>query len=150
MCQLVAQCPPLDLNSTYLYLLLAEHFAHTCLVAEDAYGLAGMVSAYRPPQRPAVLFVWQVAVHPRARGQRLGLWMLHQLLQRDNLAGIQWIEATVDPGNGPSRRLFSRLAASLGAPLNEMMMFTTAHFGCDAHAAEPLLRIGPYDQPVAA
>ena len=29
---LVGSCPPLDLNSTYAYLLLCAHFAETCVI----------------------------------------------------------------------------------------------------------------------
>ncbi len=146
----MAQCPPLDLNSVYLYLLLTEHFSATCIMAEDAQGVLGMVSAYQPPGRADVLFVWQVAVHPRARGQRLGLQMLQRLLARPPLRTMQWIETTVGPGNRASRRLFARLAERLDAPLGEVALFDAALFGTDAHESEPLLRIGPFTLPAAA
>lgn len=141
---LVAACPPLDVNSVYLYLLLTEHFPDTCIIAEDADGLLGMVSAYVPPGRPDTLFVWQVAVHPRARGRRLGLRMLQGLLQREPLRAVQWVETTVGPGNQASRRLFARLAESLDAHLGEEALFDVTLFGADVHEAEPLLRIGPF------
>lgn len=145
---LVARCPPLDLNSVYLYLLLAEHFPDTCILAEDEDGLLGMVSGYRPPGRDDTLFVWQVAVDPRARGRGLGLDMLLGLLSRRAPSPARWVETTVGPGNRASRRLFSRLAARLGAPLDETALFDAALFGADAHEAEPLLRIGPFTPPV--
>ncbi|MGB6009105.1 MAG: diaminobutyrate acetyltransferase [Castellaniella sp.] len=140
---LVAHCPPLDLNSVYLYLLLTEHFSQTCIVAEDDRGVLGMVSAYLPPGRDDVLFVWQVAVHSRARGLGLGLRMLRQLLRRPGTRPVRWVETTVGPGNQASRRLFARLASQMGAPVHESALFEAALFGADAHAAEPLLRIGP-------
>lgn len=142
--ELVAQCPPLDLNSVYLYLLLTEHFSRTCILAEDDHGVVGMVSAYLPPDRDDVLFVWQVAVHPRARGLGLGLRMLTGLLSRSALRPVRWVETTVGPGNDASRRLFSRLAARCRAPLRESALFEAALFGAGAHEAEPLLRIGPF------
>lgn len=140
---LVAHCPPLDLNSVYLYLLLTEHFPQTCIVAEDDRGVLGMVSAYVPPGRDDVLFVWQVAVHPRARGLGMGLQMLQQLLRRRGSRAIRWVETTVGPGNLASRRLFARLADRVGAPVRESALFEAALFGAGAHEAEPLLRIGP-------
>ncbi|WP_276809497.1 diaminobutyrate acetyltransferase [Castellaniella defragrans] len=145
---LVARCPPLDLNSVYLYLLLAEHFSDTCILAEDGDGLLGMATGYRPPGRDDTLFVWQVAVDPRARGRGLGLGMLLGLLSRRAPRPARWIETTVGPANRASRRLFSRLAARLGAPLGETALFDAALFGADAHEAEPLLRIGPLTPPV--
>src|SRR5690625_1261392 len=57
--QLIRQCPPLDLNSIYTYLLLCEHFSQTCVVAEIDGRICGFVSAYRHPERTDVLFVWQ-------------------------------------------------------------------------------------------
>ncbi|MGA0582418.1 MAG: diaminobutyrate acetyltransferase [Castellaniella sp.] len=144
---LVARCPPLDLNSVYLYLLLTEHFSDTCILAEDDEGLLGMVSGYRPPGRDDTLFVWQVAVDPRARGRGLGLDMLLGLLSRRARCPARWVETTVGPGNRASRTLFSRLAARLGAPLGETALFDAALFGADVHEAEPLLRIGPFTPP---
>lgn len=147
MHRLVSQCPPLDLNSVYLYLLLTEHFSDTCILAEDEDGLMGMVSAYRPPSRTDVLFVWQVAVHERARGRGLGLGLLQALLARPALSAVQWVETTVGPGNRASRQLFSRLASGLDAALNERPLFQASLFGAGAHEAEPLLRIGPIHRP---
>lgn len=147
--RLVAQCPPLDLNSPYLYLLLGEHFAATCIVAEDAAGVAGMVSGYRLPERSGAWFVWQVAVHPRMRGQGLGQRMLRAVLARPAMSDVRCIETTVGPGNRASRRLFSGLAESLDAPLVETALFDAALFEDGAHEAEPLLRIGPFTLPQA-
>ena len=75
--QLISECPPLDVNSLYAYLLLCEHNRGTCVLAESAGGrIDGFISAYVLVDKPDVLFVWQVAVHTRARGQRLGRAML--------------------------------------------------------------------------
>jgi len=142
------RCPPLDLNSVYLYLLLGEHFSDTCVLAEDQDGLLGMVSGYRPPGRDDTLFVWQVAVDPRARGRGLGLDMLLGLLSRRGRSPVRWVETTVGPGNRASRKLFARLAVRLGAALDETTLFEAALFGSGAHEAEPLLRIGPFTLPV--
>src|SRR5690606_29326890 len=85
--RLISECPPLDVDALYAYLLLCEHFSDTCVVAESAGGrIDGVVSAYLPPNRPDVIFAWQVAVDSRARGQRLGRAMLGELLQRPGLA----------------------------------------------------------------
>jgi len=144
---LVARCPPLDLNSVYLYLLLAEHFPDTCVVAEREGALAGMVTAYRPPGHDDRLFVWQVAVDPRARGEGLGLRMLTELLARAHLRDVRWVETTVGPGNRASRRLFAELATRLRTGLEESAFFDATLFGAGGHEAEPLLRIGPFDLP---
>ncbi len=145
MCGLVRACPPLDANSAYAYLLLAEHFPDTCILAEDDEGLSGLVTGYLPPNRPDTLFVWQVAVAGRARGLGLGRRMLHALIERPELAEIHYIETTVGPGNAASRRLFAGLAHSLRASIVEAAFFDAALFGAGDHEAEPLLRIGPFE-----
>lgn len=141
---LISECPPLDLNSLYTYLLLAEHFSSTCVLALANGSSQGFVSAYSPPERSDVLFVWQVAVHHSARGRRLARLMLQELLARPNLAGIRYIETTVSPGNRASRKVFEGLAAALCTSLHETSLFGRHLFAGQAHEEEPLLRIGPF------
>src|SRR3546814_9858728 len=105
---LVSACSPLDLNSGYTYLLLGDHFAPTCVLAQLQDRVQGFVSAYIPPERPNVLFVWQVAVHRLARGNSLGRRMLQHLLQRPGLKPVQYIETTVGPPNMATRPMFPR------------------------------------------
>ncbi|OZI30256.1 diaminobutyrate acetyltransferase [Bordetella genomosp. 10] len=151
--RLIAECPPLDLNSVYAYLLLCEHFPDTCVVAESGGGnIDGFVSAYIPPTSPDTLFIWQVAVHERARGHGLAGAMLRHLLGRPGLAHIRQLETTVGPDNQPSRRTFTGLASGLGAHVAEQPLFGKQLFGHDGdHDDEMLLRIGPFASiPVAA
>lgn len=142
--RLISECPPLDLNSVYTYLLLSEHFGASCVLAGTDDALLGFVSAYVPPERPNTLFVWQVAVHEQARGQSLGRRMIQHLLQRSDLAHIRFIETTVGPDNRASRAMFASLAQKLLAPINEQPLFERHMFGTHAHEDEPLLRIGPF------
>ena len=144
---LIKQCPPLDLNSIYTYLLLSEHFSQSCVVAEAGQDPDGFVSAYIPPTKPDVLFVWQVAVHERARGRSLGRRMLLELLKRPNLAHIRYIETTVGPDNAASRGMFSSLAQKLQAEVSESAFFDSHLFGDSGHADERLIRIGPLPMP---
>lgn len=140
---LISESPPLDLNSVYTYLLLSEHFSRTCLLAQTGDRAQGFVSAYVPPARPNVLFVWQVAVHQRVRGTGLGPRMLKNLLKRPNLHAIEYIETTVGPDNEASRRMFKKLARGLDAPVREAPLFGRSLFGSHGHDDEPLLSIGP-------
>lgn len=144
---LIKQCPPLDLNSIYTYLLLSEHFAQTCVVAQGEHGLNGFISAYIPPGRPDVLFIWQVAVHERARGRSLGRHMLLNLLGRPFLSDIRYLETTVGPGNAPSRGMFAGLARKLQAQTAESSLFDSRLFGDSGHDDERLIRIGPLRLP---
>lgn len=141
---LIQACPPLDVNSAYVYLLLCEHFSQTCVIAHDDAGLCvGFVSAYVPPGRSDVLFVWQVAVHERARGQALAQRMIAALLERPVLQGVNWMETTVGPDNAASRRTFARMAERCGAHIQESELFPPHMFGAQSHDDERLLRIGP-------
>lgn len=139
--QLIAACPPLDLNSVYAYLLLSEHFSRTCVVACRGADIDGFISAYRHPDETDTLFIWQVAVHARARGQKLGQRMLSHLLEQVDT--LRFLETTVSRDNLASRRMFVAFAESLAVPLEESEFFDEKAFGAQEHPSEPLLRIGP-------
>lgn len=144
---LVDECKPLDLNSQYAYLLLCTHFAGTCAVAERNGGVIGFVSGYRKPDDDSVLFVWQVAVSPRGRGQGVGRGLLHEILERPELAGVRHLEATINPSNRPSWALFESFAKQRGASCATTTLFREEHFGDQEHEEEQLLRIGPLKPP---
>lgn len=140
--RLVALCPPLDQNSLYCNLLQASHFAETSILAEHDGEIGGFISGYRIPQRDNVLFIWQVAVSPQARGQGLALSMLEALLAR--LPDIEYLETTVTPDNTPSARLFSRLASNKGVRIEKSVLFDRdTHFE-GRHDSEELYRLGPF------
>src|SRR4051794_34121322 len=93
---LVAACPPLDLNSAYAYLLLCQHYADTCVIAERNGEVVGAITGYFPPWQLDTLFIWQVAVHSSVRGQKLGSRMLHHLLERCMQdRQVRWLETTI-------------------------------------------------------
>lgn len=144
---LIRACRPLDVNSTYAYLLLAHHFAETCVLALEEGRVVGFVSAYVPPRQNDTLFVWQVAVHPDARGRGLGRQMLLALLARESLSHITRLETTVSPGNEASRAMFRAVARAVGASLEERTFFTPEMFGSEGHDEERLLVIGPFKKP---
>jgi L-2,4-diaminobutyric acid acetyltransferase len=145
---LVAACPPLDLNSRYAYLLLCEHHAATSVIAQSDGLLAGAITAYIPPQQTDTLFVWQVAVAPHMRGQKLGTRMLQHLLQHCILPRrLRWLETTISPGNEASRALFTQFAVRRGAGCTTTTLFAAGDFGESGHEEECLYRIGPWDRP---
>ncbi|MDY6872083.1 MAG: diaminobutyrate acetyltransferase [Actinomycetota bacterium] len=147
MHRLVAGTGVLDVNSTYAYALLATDFADTTIVADRGDDLCGLITAYHPPTRPEVLFVWQVAVSHAARGTGLAGTMLDALVHRvrkDRHGHPITVETTVAPANAPSRALFGAFARRHRVPITEQPHFSAAHLNADeAHDDEPLLRIGP-------
>ena len=140
--RLVQSIGTLELNSAYLYLLMATDFGQTCLLAKHQGQPAGMVIGYRPPREPEAAFVWQVGLLPRFRGQGLGLRMLEAWRELPANLDARWVTATVDPHNRASQALFAALAQRLDVPLAQQPHFTTDQFPIE-HPAEPLLRIGP-------
>ena len=107
--------------------------------------MAGFISAYRIPDRPDTLFVWQVAVSPDARGRGLALAMLCHILARDVCADVTHLETSITADNQASWALFEKLGRTVAAPLNTSVMFDKAqHFGGE-HETETLVRIGPFN-----
>jgi L-2,4-diaminobutyric acid acetyltransferase len=141
--QLVKAVGTLDLNSSYAYVLMCRHFAHTCVLAELDGRTVGFVTGYLPPEEPGVLFVWQVGVAEAARGRGLAGRMLDWLLRADACAEVEHLETTVSPTNEASRALFASLAGRWSAQLSPIGVFPAGLFPEAGHEPEPLLRIGP-------
>lgn len=140
---LVAACPPLDANSIYCNILQCTHFAGTCVLVEREGEPVGWISGYLPPAEPRTLFVWQVAVHEKARGLGLARRMLFALLERPALRQVEFIRTTVTPDNEASRALFRSFAAHADAAFDEGPGFDAqAHFD-GRHDSERLITIGP-------
>lgn len=136
---LVDQCKPLDLNSHYLYLLQCSHFAPTCVVATLGGQPVAWVSAYLPPGMPDTLFVWQVAVGEKARGQGMGAQLIEWLLARH--PQVRQIHTSITPDNAASWGLFKSLARRWGSELTHRDWFDSEqHFG-GRHATEVLVEI---------
>ena len=140
---LIARCKPLDTNSTYCNLLQCLHFSDTCMLAEDEDGvLLGFISAYRKPAEPNTLFVWQVAIDKRARGEGLGRTLLDTLLGSDACAGVTHVETTITADNAPSWGLFESLARSqaTGQGVRHVLFDQQRHFN-GGSSSEILYRI---------
>jgi L-2,4-diaminobutyric acid acetyltransferase len=137
---LVAEAGTLEQNTLYAYVLMADHFRGTTVIAERDGKPAGFVLAHRPPTHPEAVFVWQVGVHPWARGLGLGRRMLRFLA--DRASGARFVEATVTPSNTASRRLFESLARELRVPFEWTPRYSARVLGGE-HEPEELVRIGP-------
>lgn len=143
--QLVKRCPPLDTNSVYCNLLQCTDFSATSIAAENSQGeLVGFISGYRPPARPDTLFIWQVAVDDRMRGQGLAIGMLLGLIQRTAADGVCWLETTISPGNTASEALFAKAFRQLGVEPQTQVLFDRAIHFDGQHDDEVLYRAGPF------
>ncbi len=142
--KLVNECPPLDSNSMYCNLLQCSHFANTSVAAEVQGTLVGFISAYLVPDRPNVLFVWQVAVGEPARGRGLATHMLKHILNRPQCHQVNYLETTVTESNQASWALFQGLAKKLGCKLKKSVMFDQQQHFDGQHDSEILARLGPF------
>lgn len=151
--ELIQQCPPLDLNSSYCYMLCCTLWAETSICVWQPEGnypkakLVGFISALVRPNQDNTLFVWQVAVADIARGQRLAQQMLTALLQRKICQNIEQIHTTISPDNQASWRTFSALAHQLGCTSRtELFLDKDLHFK-GLHDSELLFVVGPFSNP---
>ena len=143
---MIKEIGSLDDNSMYCNLLQCSHFAGTCALAERDGQPIGWISAYIPPESPDTLFVWQVAVHPSARGRGLAKRLIHELLKRPECFEVRHIHSTITRDNKASWALFRAVAGELSAPLTGGTHFERETHFDGAHATEHLVRIGPFDR----
>lgn len=131
----------LDENSPYAYLMWAEYFAATSVVATtvEADTPVGFVTGFRLPEDPSTVFVWQIGVDADHRGQGIASRLLDALVERTDAA---FIEATVTPDNLASETLFRRLGDRHGATTTVTELFAENQFP-PGHEAEHRFRIGP-------
>jgi len=144
--ELVRECGTLDLNSSYSYLLLADRFADTCIVAEMEGEVVGFVTGFKPPRQPDTVFVWQIGVSPRARGRGLGKKLLNRLCSAKACSGVQYLETNVTPSNEASEALFRSFARANRCDVDVRAGYTDNLFP-DGKEQERLFRIGPF-QPI--
>jgi L-2,4-diaminobutyric acid acetyltransferase len=144
----LARANGLDENSPYAYLLWSEYFRDTTVVATlPTEGPAeggdevpvGFVTAFRRPDEPDTVFVWQVGVDAGHRRRGIAGLLLDALVER---CGATHLEATVTPSNAASETLFRRFGARHGAPVSTDELFGEDLFP-PGHEAEVRFRIGP-------
>lgn len=148
--RVVKETGALDLNSSYLYLLLAKDFADTCVVAECDGKIVGFVSGYRPPMRREVVFLWQIGLLPSMQGRGLGKRLVLSFLRSPGARAATVLETTVAPSNTASRALFLAIARQLGAQCDVSPCFGAQLFPEPGHEAEELYRIGPLPQTASS
>jgi L-2,4-diaminobutyric acid acetyltransferase len=141
---LVKNSKVLDLNSEYLYLLQSTHFSPTSSVALYENKIIGFVSGYLIPEQVNDLFVWQVAVDEKFRGNDIARRLIMNIVKRDSL-NIHNIQTTVSPSNNSSLRVFKKVADELGTKIEGSKFFESNDFK-DSHEEEVLYKIGPFNK----
>lgn len=138
--QLVVDSGVLDVNSPYAYVLWADLFASTSVVAEQGDAIVGFCNGLIEPARPDTWFCWQIGVAEAGRGQGLASRMLRHAL---DATGATWLHTTITPSNEASRALFRSVARKAGADVSIVDAYPGALLG-DGHEDEEHFRIGPF------
>lgn len=141
--ELIRNSPPLDLNSSYCYMLCCSLWADTSVCAWQGDQLTGFVSAFFRPDQPDALFIWQVAVHEDARGQQLARRMIKEILRRPQSQSANVIHTTISPDNTASWRMFEGLSQSLRCESRTYAFLDKDQHFLGQHESEALLEIGP-------
>ena len=147
MWEMVQAIGTLELNTAYAYLLFAESFSETSLIADVEGSAVGFVLGFRLPEKPDNLFVWQVGVHPDFRGQGLARQMLDALCAMPANQDVHYLEASVTATNVPSRKLFESFARQRNVSCEVNPWLTREHFpggNNPPHEPEDRFRIGPF------
>ena len=140
--ELIKNCPPLDVNSQYLYHIVCEHFRQTSVIAEMDGEAVGFISGYTIPEHKDIIFIWQVAVSSKARGKQLATRMLEEILRRKECSDVTYLHTTISPSNVPSQKLFTAIARTFEAPMREREYLPGEVFA-EGHESEVLYEIGP-------
>lgn len=138
----LARSNGLDENSPYAYLLWAEYFPDTTVVAtteEDDDTPIGFVTAFARPDEPGTVFVWQIGVDEAHRRRGIAGALLDHLAEWTDL---DHLEATVTPTNTASETLFRRFGDRHGGTVATEPLFPEDAFP-PGHEAEIRFRIGP-------
>ena len=135
----IAKETSLDLNSSYSYIMMAELFSETCLVVEDCGEIVAFTTGFEFKKSPDTLFVWQIAVLPEYRKEKLAQRMLRHLVSSTK---SKYIQATIEEANIASFSLFESLADKFEAKFQRQQGFDEGHFP-DDHNSETMVRVGP-------
>lgn len=134
----------LDLNSAYKYIMMAEYFSETCVVAKERGEVVGFITGFIQPEHPDVIFVWQVGVDSSQRGKGVASKMLNELVSRDVCKHVRYLEATITEDNKASQSLFKRLAKDHDTIYEIQECFPEDVFPEEDQKAEYTYRIGPF------
>lgn len=152
---LVGEIGTLESNSAYAYVMMADMFSESCVLAEQAQtpepatptGKAvGFILGFRPPRNPRSIFVWQIGVHPDARRLGIARRMLDHVVERAGNKDVTEILTTVDTDNSASEGMFRAFARSRGASMTEIGGYPAEYFP-GAHEAERLFSISGIRRP---
>lgn len=112
---LVSDCPPLTLHTPFTYWVILSRSSELCIGAFADGDLAGVVLTI--PSLTGAAFVWQIGVGQEFRRQKVAHALLDRSWRAAKGAGLEAIEATIDPENKASTSMFKNFAEVNGLKL---------------------------------
>jgi len=139
--KLIQRCPPLDLNSTYHYLIQSHYFDRTCAIALEGNKVVAFVSGFIKPKNKNCLFIWQVAIDGNYRGNGFGIELIEFLLDQNK--DVNTIETSITKNNIASRKMFQKIVTKYETTMSEETLFGKKEDFSYEHESEMLITIGP-------
>ena len=138
--ELVKDEENLDSNSFYLYALLSNEFAESCLLSETEDGeITGFVTSFISPLDSKKLFVWQLFVKEEYRNNHIASKLLESLYRKFS---PKIIEATIAPTNEASFNVFMNFAEKFYGTVEKELFLSREDFPEDSdHEDEVLVKI---------
>jgi diaminobutyrate acetyltransferase len=102
----VKQCDTIETYPKHLFKIITRYLGNSCYIAEIGDRIIGFSMGMRSQRDPETFFLWQIGVIPGLRGKGVAKELVEAMERRARSLGCSKIEATVDPANRQSYRLF--------------------------------------------
>ncbi|NJD77308.1 MAG: GNAT family N-acetyltransferase [Candidatus Methanoperedens sp.] len=104
-----AVCLPSENYPEHVYKIILRYFGDYCFIGEENGQILGFVMGIVPQSFPGTCFLWQIGVNPPHQGKGIGKKLLREVEEKLEKKGFTRIEATIDPVNIPSQKLFEKM-----------------------------------------
>jgi L-2,4-diaminobutyric acid acetyltransferase len=115
----VAECPPLDVHSSFTYWVTFQYWGEMCFVASAGERIIGYVSALGSGHSSDVFYLWQIGVSEDRRSTGLAQRLVAAVTKAGRGRGFREMQVSIAPENESSLRTFTRFATSLGKTLDQ-------------------------------
>ena len=113
----VESCPPLERHTGFTYWVTFNFWGDTCFVATEGDEIVGYASGVGAGTSPDLIYIWQVGVAERYRGNGLSRRLISKVAEAAREKGFRRANVSIAPDNAASLSAFRRVAADLGHEL---------------------------------
>ncbi|HEY9246625.1 MAG TPA: GNAT family N-acetyltransferase [Candidatus Methanoperedens sp.] len=104
-----AECLPSETYPEHVYKIILRYFGDCCFICEENDSIVGSVMGIVPLNFPGTYFLWQIGVSPLHQGKGIGKKLLMKVEEELKRMKFTRIEATIDPVNLASQKLFLKM-----------------------------------------